>query len=323
MLVPPLDAVRPRPDGERVLALAGRSMGTKWQVRVSAPAATGPGRIRQRVEAVLARVVAEASGWEPTSALSAFNRAPAGMLVALPAGLYGVLEHALALARATDGACDPTLAPVIDLWGFGPPGPRRTPPSEDEVAAARARTGWRRLLLDRERGAALQPGGLGLDLCGIAKGWAVDLVSAELSAAGIGAHLVEIGGELRGEGVKPDGQPWWVALERAPGEAGPETLVALHGLAIATSGSYRRCFEAGGRRFAHTIDPRTGQPLADPPLAVTVLHRNCMAADALATALTVLGPEAGLEHARRHGLAARFLIAAGERTSPAFDALLD
>jgi thiamine biosynthesis lipoprotein len=148
-------------------------------------------------------------------------------------------------------------------------------------------------------------------------------VSDALTAAGIASHLVEIGGELRGEGVKPDGQPWWVALEAAPGRTGAGTLVALHGLSVATSGCYRRCFAVDGRRFAHTIDPATGRPLADPPLAVTVLHRSCMAADALATALTVLGPDAGLEHAEQHDVAALVVTARGERASPAFTAMLD
>lgn len=321
--MPALADLRPRPPGERLLALAGRSMGTTWQVRFCAGPAVTPRAVRECVERVLDRVVAEASGWEPSSALCRFGTAPGGTRRVLPPGLFSVLRYAVALAEATCGACDPTLGTVTDLWGFGPTGPRADPPSDAAVAAARAATGWQRLALDPADGSAFQPGGLRLDLSGIAKGWAVDLVGAALSEFGIGSHLVEIGGELRGCGIKPDGQPWWVTLEPIPGERGPETLIALHDLAVATSGSYRRFFEADGRRFAHTIDPRTGRPLATPPLAVTVLHRDCMAADALATALTVLGAEAGLQHARRHGIAARFVLPDGEVASPAFDAMLD
>lgn len=323
VLVPYPTALAPRPPGERVLAIEGRAIGTTWRVRVSAGSTVGPGTVREIVERTLGRVVAEASGWDPASALCRFNAAPAGTLVPLPTGLLAVLDHALALARETGGACDPTLGPVTDLWGFGPSGPRSRPPTEPEIVAAHARTGWHRLQLMPEEASAWQPGGLGLDLSGIAKGWAVDLVGEALADAGIASHLVEIGGELRGRGIRPDGQPWWVALDRPPGDPAPETLVALHDLSVATSGSYHRFFDCDGRRFAHTIDPASGRPLADPPLAVTVLHPTCMAADALATALTVLPTDAAIDHARRHGIAARILTAAGERTSPAFDAMLD
>ncbi|BBK39507.1 FAD:protein FMN transferase [Allostella sp. ATCC 35155] len=321
--MPALADLRPRPAGERLLALAGRSMGTTWQVRFCAGPGMTPRVVRDCVEGVLDRIVAEASGWEASSALCRFGSAPGGTRQTLPPGLFGVLQFAVELAAATGGACDPTLGAVTDLWGFGPSGPRDRPPPDAAVAAARAATGWRRLALDAADRSAFQPGGLRLDLSGIAKGWAVDQVGAALCELGVESHLVEIGGELRGRGIKPDGQPWWVALEPIPGDCGPETLIALHELAVATSGSYRRFFEADGRRFAHTIDPRTARPLAAPPLAVTVLHRDCMAADALATALTVLGVEAGLEHARRHGIAARFALPDGDATSPAFDAMLD
>lgn len=307
----------------RVMALSGRTMGTGWRVRFVARPDTRPGRVRQMIEGVFARVIAEASGWDPASDLCRFNRAPAGTSPILPEGLFGVLDHALALARDTGGAVDPTVGALVDLWGFGPPGPCAAPPDEAAVAAAQAPVGWQRLSVDRERRTVRQPGGLALDLSGIAKGWAVDLVSERLSADGIACHLVEVGGELRGEGVKPDGQPWWVALEPVPGQAGPENLVALHGLSIATSGDYRRFFDAGGQRYAHTIDPRTGRPCADPPAAVTVLHASCMAADALATALTVLGADAGLAYAARRDVAALFVLRTGERMTPALAAMLD
>ncbi|BBK40033.1 FAD:protein FMN transferase [Allostella vacuolata] len=324
MLIPGALTPGPAPVASaRVMAIGGQTMGTGWQVRFVAGADTHPGVVRQAVEAVFARVIAEASGWEPCSALCRFNRADAGTVQPLPVGLFSVLRYAVELARDSDGACDPTVGPLVDLWGFGPAGPRSDPPDAAAIATARARVGWQRLLLDPDRRAALQPGGLALDLSGIAKGWAVDLASEALSAIGVASHLVEVGGELRGTGTKPDGQPWWVLLEQPPGGTGPETLVALHGLSIATSGDYRRFFEADGRRFAHTIDPRTGWPVADAPLAVSVLHPSCMVADALATALTVLGPEAGMDHARRHGIAALFVLRGGERASPALAAMLD
>jgi thiamine biosynthesis lipoprotein len=185
-------------------------------------------------------------------------------------------------------------------------------------------------MLGRDR-CVLQPGGVQFDLSSVAKGFAVDRVSHALRDLGAADHLVEIGGELRGSGTKPDGSPWWVALDQpAAGDAGDpacETIVALHGLSVATSGDAQRYFERDGRRWSHTIDPRTGRPVSDRLAAVTVLHPSCMRADALATALTVLGPDGGLDYATACGLAARFVIrrARGieERITPAFAAMLE
>ncbi|MFM2086851.1 MAG: hypothetical protein RLZZ237_1720, partial [Pseudomonadota bacterium] len=130
-------------------------------------------------------------------------------------------------------------------------------------------------------------------------------------------YLVEVGGELRGAGSKPDGQPWWVMLEQVDGVADtmpqpPEMLLALHGLSVATSGDYRRFFQDGATRFSHTIDPRSGMPISNQLASVTVVHAECMAADAWSTALTVLGPEEGLALAEEQGLAARFLQRDGD-----------
>jgi thiamine biosynthesis lipoprotein len=303
VLVPALLAPPTLPRGAAIGRLGGATMGTSWSVRYAAPADPGP--LRAGIEARLERVVAQMSGWWADSDLSRFNRAPAGSWQALPEDFLAVLRCALATAEASGGAYDPTVGPLVDLWGFGPqPVAGEGPPRADRLAQAHARVGWRRLRLDG--GNALQPGGLGLDLSGIAKGYAVDLVAEYLEAAGVGSFLVEIGGELRGHGVKPDGTPWWVALERPPGEAAgaADLLVALHGLAIATSGEYRRCFQHAGQSYGHTLDPRTGWPVGAAIGSVTVLHPSCMQADALATALAVLGLPAGLEHAAKHGIAA-------------------
>jgi thiamine biosynthesis lipoprotein len=141
-----------------------------------------------------------------------------------------------------------------------------------------------------------------------------------------------LGGEQRGRGAKPDGTPWWVDLERpaeSPGEGSGagDLIVALHGLSVATSGDYRRFFEDGGRRYSHTIDPRAGCPVEHGLASVAVLHPECMIADALATALTVLGAAAGLAYARRRGLAALFIERGPrgieERMTPSFAAMLE
>lgn len=302
-------------------------MGTSWAARLVVADDAGLSGLRDVIARALAGVVAEMSDWEPGSAISRFNRAPAGSWHDLPPAFFTVLDHALALAAATDGAYDPTAGRLVDLWGFGPAPALGLPPRDADIAAAQATMGWQRIALDPARRAALQPGGLRLDLSSIAKGYGVDAAAAALRAAGVENFLVEVGGELIGAGVKPDRTPWWVEIEAPPGATMVPIVAALHGLAVATSGNYRRFVDIGGERFAHTLDPRTGRPVDNGLTSVTVLHPSCMSADAMATALTVLGPDAGLAFASRRGVAAHFLVERDggviERITPAFGAMLD
>lgn len=317
------------PAGSVVIALGGETMGTSWSVRVVTPPGLDAAPLHAALTAELEAVIAAMSQWELASEISRFNRAPAGSWHRLSPAFFHVLHAGLALAQATDGAFDPTAGALVDLWGFGPAPARLAPPAAEDIATARAATGWQRLGLDRHARRALQPGGVRLDLSGIAKGHAVDRLAACLAARGFANALVEIGGELRGSGVKPDGQPWWVEIEAPPGvTALPETRVALHGLSIATSGDYRRTFTHAGRRHAHSLDPRTGQTVANAIASVTVLHAECMMADALATALLVMGVEAAMAYAATHDIAAHLvergtgLTGAMEHLSPAFAAML-
>lgn len=299
--------------GKTVGRLSGETMGTGWTVAFVGVAGLGRNEVRRRIVARLDTIVREMSHWEADSLLSRYNRAPAGERVLLPPDFAYVMAGALRLAAGSDGAFDPTLGRLSDLWGFGPAGPRPAP-TEAALAAARRDAGWRRLGLEGD--ALLQPGGLALDLSGIAKGHAVDAVADALSALGIRHFLVEIGGELRGHGIRPDHQPWWVDLETPPGLLLPPIRVALHGLAVATSGNYRR--------GDHTLDPRTGRPVDNPVVSASVIAGTAMEADAWATALTVLGVERGLALADRTGLAARLVTRAGEEgLSAALRRMLD
>ena len=326
VLVPQLTQPPARPIGGAVLALAGATMGTTWSVKLVAPSTAKADALTAMAQHALDEVVAQMSPWEPNSDLSRYNRAAAGTWTALPAAFAQVLRSAVEIAKQTNGAFDPTLGALVDLWGFGPLPFSGAPPDADAVAKVRQTVGWRRLVLDGD--SLFQPGGLRLDLNGIAKGFAVDQVAAALDRAGARSYLVEVGGELRGTGAKPDGQPWWVELERPPvANEGLRTLVALHGLSVATSGDYRRFFEHDGRRYAHTLDPATAAPSASGATSVTVLHASSMRADAYATALTVMAPDAAQAFAAHHGLAA-LILADGpggleERMSPALSAMLD
>lgn len=308
VLLPPTLAALGPSIGDLV-ALQGATMGTGWSLRYVAPAALSRERVQTQVQARLDAIVGEMSTWDARSDLSRYNTAAAGTWCVLPSDLFTVLKAALTLAAETDGAYDATAGALVNLWGFGPQGPITAPPSPAALSVARAQVGWQRVQLDPATHGALQPGGVQLDLSSIAKGFAVDAISLALTALGIEHHLVEIGGELRGEGMKPDGQPWWVQLEvpSAPGLPLPELVVALHGLAIATSGDYRQGFSHEGQRYSHTLDPRSGAPVQNDLAAVTVLHPEAMQADALATALMVLGLPAGLAYAEQHRIAARFV----------------
>lgn len=315
--------------GGLAVEASGRSMGVTWTLRAVSLPGLPPHVLGRTVQQALDEVVEQMSPWEDGSVISAFNRADAGAEVRLPDAFAAVITCALGLAQASDGAFDPTLGRLTDLWGFGPAGEVTSPPAEPDVAAAHVQCGWRRLTWDPETRSLRQPGGLHLDLSGIAKGFAVDHAAAALRRIGLRHFLLEVGGELRGEGVKAGGQPWWVMLERLEGEAdGQEPLVlALCGQSVATSGDYRRFLVHEGRRLGHTLDPRTGRPSQSGVACVSVLHEQAMLADAWCTVLSVLPPEQGLALAAAEGLAARILASTKkgleERLSPAFQALLD
>lgn len=289
-------------DSTALQTLAGEAMGTTWSVRLHNPQFAPLAPVRAAIEAALTLVVRQMSNWEPDSEVSRFNRAPAGSWHTLSPDFFAVLQAAQQWAAASGGAFDVGVGPLVSRWGFGPranpladPAAPAAMPSAQELRALCPAAG---LVLREAALQVLQPGGLQLDLSGIAKGYSVDLVVQALQAQGWTDFLAEVGGELRASGTRPGGQAWRVAV------AGGEGALPLVGMAIATSGDHWHAFEHGGRRYSHTIDPRTGEPVAHALASVTVLHAECMHADALATVLTVLGPVEGLAFAAGQGVAA-------------------
>lgn len=271
----------------------GETMGTVWSVEYFGNKEQSSESVRAALLRAFSSVIAEMSHWESDSAISRYNAAPAGTWFAMPDGMAFVVDAALELAQNSQGAFDPTLGALVSRYGFGPPG------SPVEGIA-----GFKHL---RRDGKSLwQPGGLQLDLSAIAKGYAVDLAARALEGLGIQSYLLELGGELRGAGVKPGGEPWWVSVERPSGRelsGFPDLLVGLCGLSIATSGDYRRQAMHEGRIVSHTIDPRTSEPIANGIVSATVVHPECIWADAYATALGVLGWDAGMALAEEKRLA--------------------
>lgn len=317
LIPPPVGRQVPSwPEGGEVVRLGGDTMGTGWQLSVVVDGAAQIEAAEAAVARGLAMVIGQMSQWEPDSEISRFNAAPAGTAFNISPAFAKVLDCALTIARASGGAFDPTLGAVSDRWGFGP----SDRVSTDERAKREAE--WRALSFDPSTHRIVQPGGVQLDLSGIAKGFAVDLVSLLLERAGLVHHLVEIGGELRGSGLKPDAQPWWVDLEPVPDAEPDPVRIALSGWSVATSGDWHRRRVADGKSWSHTLCPERLAPVENRTRAATVLHCDCMQADALATVMMVLSPDAALAFAQGHGIAARIVAAEGAAlTSPAWQAM--
>ncbi|WP_449425089.1 FAD:protein FMN transferase [Rhodanobacter lindaniclasticus] len=313
--------------------LHGRTMGTTWSVRLALPPTVSVESLQRGIQAELDRVDGQMSTYKPQSDLSRFNSAPAQSWQQLPAEFFTVLQHALALAKDSGGAYDPTVGPLVDLWGFGPDRRPRHPPDAAAIALAKARVDWRKLKLDAVGQRAWQPGGIQLDLSAVAKGYGVDQVGRYLRRAGVEAWLVEVGGELKAHGRKPDGAPWRVGIERPEAASGAVSdaddlvrAITLDDGAIATSGDYRHVFEDGGHYYSHHIDPRSGYPVPFEVASVSVLAKDAVQADPLGTTISVLGAERGMAYARQHGLAVLMIVRGPhgfeQRMSPAFAAVV-
>jgi FAD:protein FMN transferase len=334
--------------------LQGEGLGSTWKVTLPDRAPLDAQALQRGIQQRIDNVTHQLSRWDRTSSLSAVNAATTDEWQPLPSELFLALSYALKLAKDTAGAYDPTVGPLVDVWGFGTPGRRFAPPSADEIAVARTRVGWAKVALDADGNRARRPVGVQIDLSSMTHGLAADQVATYLESIGVTRYLIDVGSELRARGDAPEGRAWRVAIERPPAEltasaaepgaSGSVTTavaalepslakeaalrtVALRDASIATSGNYRYYFDYNGRRYSHRIDPRTAEPISNALASVTVIASECMHADALATALTVLGPDEGLVYAQRHGIAALFVLRTGdafeERTTDAFEAYLD
>lgn len=303
--------------------LQGEGLGSTWVVKVAGTMAVEASDLEKGIQSRIDSVMHQLSRWDPQSALSALNASPDEEWHTLPAELSKAFGYALKLADSTNGAFDPTVAPLVDAWGFGVQGRRFSPPTPEAISAARGRVGWSKVAFDPTTNRARRPSMVQLDLSSMAHGLAADEVAKYLQSVGITRFLIDVGSELRARGDGPEGKAWQVAIERPPSEfanasantadpntdpASPLHVIGLRDASIATSGNYRYFFDYNGRRYSHRIDPRTGAPITHALAAVTVIDSECMRADALATALTVLGPEEGFDYAQRNNIAALFIL---------------
>lgn len=314
-----LDHLRGANSGLEVVLLEGETMGSYWRLHYQRPPHISSTHIRRRAELSFDLVIRQMSHWDAESELRRFNAAPAGERFQLSPEFRTVLRQALEIAKLTDGVYDPTVGRLVAGAGFGPHAgaPEQMPDT---------RGSWRDLSL-RADGSASHAGHCQLDLSSIAKGYAIDHAAAGLKQLGIHDFLLEIGGEFRGEGCKPDGQPWWVALDPMGKQAAEaQTVAALCGISLATSGIAEQRIRMEDGESHHLIDPATGRSAVGALQAVSVLAPTCMLADAWATALFVLGESRGAECAEQHGIAASFVTRAGagfhEKITPAYTRML-
>lgn len=286
----------------------GPTMGTRFTVRVDDDGAERrrdeiAGLIRGELEAVDEAM----STYKAASEVSRLNAAAAGEPVPVSGPTFEVLSLAQRVSEDTGGAFDVTVGPLVDAWGFGPAGAVTRVPDDTQIAALLQTTGSRLLALDRAaltvtKGAA----GVRVDLSAIAKGYAVDRVGEALERAGLGQFMVEVGGEIVVRGQTRRGSPWRIGIESPAG--GIQRQIQLDGGAVATSGNYRNFYELDGREIAHTIDPRSGRPVGHRTASVAVIADTCALADALATALMVMGPDEGRAWADARDMAVLFLV---------------
>jgi thiamine biosynthesis lipoprotein len=281
----------------------GETMGTRYGVKVVATAELIDA-IQAVAHAAVDAVDARMSTWKPQSDLSRFNASEPGDWFTVSPDLAKIVALGLEISALTDGAFDMCVGSAVNHWGFGPdhaPVNILAPPTD--------LPGFHSISVRTDPPALRKSAPVYLDLSGIAKGFGVDAISGVLERHGIADYMIEIDGELRARGARPDGTPWRVGISQPePGATGVHHILALPTIAMATSGDYRRYFDVAGQRYSHTIDPRTGHPTTSTVASVTVADPNCARADALATALLVLGADKGPEMARRLKLDTLFLV---------------
>ncbi|MDH3615235.1 MAG: FAD:protein FMN transferase [Gammaproteobacteria bacterium] len=291
--------------------LTGNVMGTTFNVLLVSPSeGVSKDRLQARIVETLEDVENLASTWREDSELSKFNANSASGWIATSGELCEAIARTLEVSRQSEGAFDITVGPLVNLWGFGPDGDVSEPPAEDVLAAVMAEVGYKGLQTRCDAPAVnKRSSGMYVDLSGWAKGHAVDELASLLDQHQLQNYLVEIGGEIKVRGHNAEGLKWAVAIETpSTTKRVPHSVLRVTNTSVATSGDYRNFFEHGGRHFSHTIDARTGRPVDHALAAVTVVNESAAYADAMATALLVLGPTDGPKRAEKLGIAAYFLI---------------
>ncbi|AJQ95307.1 membrane-associated lipoprotein involved in thiamine biosynthesis [Gynuella sunshinyii YC6258] len=299
---------------DEIQTFYGQALGTSYSIKYVGEK-NKVGKYQHGVNSVLDRIDQSMSTYLKKSELNRFNDAPVGEPFHMSDDLFYVVSQAQIISEKSVGAFDITVEPLVDLWGFGPSDRPDIVPDKAELTKAFDMVGYSALQMDTATHTVTKIAPREIDLSAIAKGYAVDKVAEYLDSLNISAYLVEVGGEMRLKGKKPNGDSWRVAIETPEsGAGGIYRILPLSDRAIATSGDYRNYFEVNGKRYSHTIDPKTGFPIDHPLVSVSVITDSCAIADGWATAMMVLGTRSALELAEKEQLAV-FLI---EKTADGF-----
>ena len=305
--------------------ITGLTMGTSYSVQwTELPDDVKPVKIKEKIETCLGDINDLMSTYIRHSQLSGFNLSRETGWHAVEPELANLVTTALKISKKSRGAFDVTVGPLVNLWGFGPSETEFALPTQTEINIAKRSVGYQHLQ------ARLQPAALNkklidlyVDLSAIAKGYAVDEIAKILDSENIEHYMVEIGGEVKGIGLAPHGEPWRIGIETPQVQHGNiEAILSLDNVGVATSGDYRNVIEHDGKTYSHTIDPRTGYPVKHNLGSVTVIHESVAIADAWATAFLVLGPAKSYRIAQQEQLAIFLITREGRQyKSTASDAM--
>lgn len=307
---------------------SGFTMGTTYSIKLASvlKSEIDPVRIKAGIDKVLDKVNNQMSTYIEQSEISRFNRAAAGEWIPVSPETAMVASKAVEVSEKSGGAFDVTVGPLVELWGFGRKKHDLVPEDQD-ILSTKKMVGYDNLEFRIDPPALKKKiPHLYCDLSAIAKGHGVDRVADYLDSQGVANYMVEIGGEIRTKGKNAKGQWWKIGIASPSPAGGLQKVIQLKNTGMATSGDYRNYFEQDGVRYSHMIDPRSGRPITHTLASVTILHPSCMEADALATAISVLGPEEGYKLAVAENLPAFFIARGGEgfveKMTPQFEALL-
>ena len=278
--------------------ITGQTMGTTYHIKVVINASESVEGLQEKIDSRMLEINQVFSTYIKDSEIGRFNALNrAGEKFHVSDDFIQVMRVAREIHRLSEGAWDGTVSPLVDLWSFGPTRREHQMPSSDAIKALLPQVGFEHIQIVEPNFLVKNLATVTLDLNAIAKGYAVDMVSRLIGANGFKNYLVEIGGEIFAAGLRPDGQPWRVGINRPATEAAFNEVykvVSITNQAFATSGDYRNFFERDGVRYSHVIDPRTGYPVSNGVVSVSIIADNCTLADGLATALMVMGAEKGI-----------------------------
>jgi thiamine biosynthesis lipoprotein len=291
------------------------TMGTRFTIKIpQLPDNVESQALKHSIKLRLDELDSQFSTYKADSEISRINAQGSGDWISVTPSFGKVMTEALRINKLSQGAFDPTIGPLVNLWGFGPDPSMTEVPDRETIKNLLLVTGTENILWDSERLRVKKlKENIFLDFSALAKGYAVDEVARLLENQKINDFMVEIGGELRLKGVNSTGDFWRIAVEKPTiDQRMIQQVLAVSDSGIASSGDYRNYFEKEGARYSHTIDPGTGYSIKHAVVSVTVLHDSTMTADAFATTFMVLGEEKGLELAKEQNLSVLFILKTDE-----------